>query len=267
MRVPEIRLRPRTGGRRSTAGAAAVVLSGLFLGAGPAIGSGAGAFVPPRGCESFATIQNRACSVSVLWRCDVAPDGDFWEANFSPEGLESIVSYDGEYQWLDAAYSWDSSREEFTPPAADRISRFDLLETGIDTFDFTMRRVTPDRRYDIRVVGADMLTGATATIDGYTLDEVRTRLEIIDEQGTVEYASKGTQYYSRELGLFFYGSEEVLGPDGDVSTYDDKPADIILPGEPGFGDIQPLYGCDLQDAAFTPPAPIAAQKETHDDQL
>lgn len=266
MRVTETRLRGPARGWQSATGAAVLVSALLGL-AQPAAGAGAGKFVPPSGCESFATIQNRACSVSVMWRCAIAPEGDFWEANFSPEGLESIVSYDGEYQWLDAAYSWDSSREEFTPPAVDRISRGDLLETGIDTFDFTMRRVTPDRRYDIRVVGADMLTGTTATIDGYTLDEVLTRLEIIDDEGVVEYASKGTQYYSRDLGLFFYGAEEVLGPDGDVSTYDDRPADIILPGEPGFGDTEPLYGCDLQDAAFTPAAPGPAQKETLDDQI
>ncbi|MEZ5721051.1 MAG: hypothetical protein R3D59_04860 [Paracoccaceae bacterium] len=221
MRVTETRLcvAPRGLAERHRA---AELVSALLEAMQPAACAGAGKFVPPSGCESFATIQNRACSVSVMWRCAVAPEGDFWGGEFlSPEGLESIVGYDREHQWLDAAYSWDSLRE-FAPPAVDRISRGDLLETGIDTFDFTMRRVTPDRRYDIRVVGADMLTGTTATIDGYTLDEVLTRLEIIDDEGVVEYASKGTQYYSRDLGLFFYGAEEVLGPDGDVSTYDDK---------------------------------------------
>ena len=48
------------------------------------------------------------------------------------------------------------------------------------------------------------------------------------------------------------GISTLTGPEGDVSTYDDRPADIILPGEPGFGDTEPLYGCNLQDAAFTP---------------
>ena len=266
MRATETRPCSSAGiGRAAIGGAAAALWAfGPVL---PAHAVGAGGFVPPSGCESFATVQNRACSVSVMWRCEVAPEGDFWEANFSFEGLESIVAYDRDYQWLDAAYSWDSSREAFAPPAVDPISRGDLLETGIDTFDFTMHRVTPDRRYDIRVVGADMLTGITATIDGYMLDEVKTRLEIIDADGVVEYASKGTQYYSRDLGLFFYGPEEVTGPEGDVSTYDDRPADIILPGEPGFGDTEPLYGCNLQDAAFTPAAPGPAQKEMTDDQL
>lgn len=254
MHAPDTRLRLRAGGKWSAldaavAGAAAWILATL------AVPEAAAGFTPPSGCESFATVQNRACTVSVLWRCDAAPEGDFWQATFSPDGLDSVVGYDHEYQWLDAAYSWDSSREEFSPPAIDPISRAELISTGIDTFDFTMRRVTPDRRYDIHVVGADMLTGATATIDGFTLDEVKTRLEIIDDEGTVEYASQGFQYYSRDLGLFFLGAEKVAGPDGTVDSWDDRPADIILPGEPGFGATEPLYGCNLQDAAFTPAAP------------
>jgi len=266
MRVSDIRLRPHAGGRQSASGVTTVGLA-VALTVASVLPTVALDFTPPAGCQSFATIQNRACSVSVLWRCDVAPEGDFWEASFSPEGLESIVSYDSEYQWLDAAYFWDSSREKFSPPAVDRISRENLLSTGIDTFDFTMRRDTPERRYNIRVVGADMLTGETALIDGYTLDEVKTRLEIIDDEGTVEYASQGTQYYSRDLGLFFLGGEEVFDAEGETSTWEDKPADIILPGEPGFGETEPLYGCDLQDAAFTPAAPFLAQKEMTDDQL
>ena len=248
MRLYGVRMQPRRRARGASRSAPAAVLSAaLFVAAAIVEPASASGFTPPAGCESFVTIQSRACSVSVVWRCDLAPEGDFWEANFSSDGLESIVSYDRDYQWLDAAYSWDQSREEFTPPANDPISRDDLLATGLDTFDFTMRRVTPDRRYDIRVIGADQLTGVTATIDGYELDEVKTRLEIIDDEGVVEYASEGTQYYSRDLGLFFLGAEEVSGPDGETSTYDDRPADIILPGEPGFGATRPLYGCNLQD--------------------
>lgn len=264
MRARDRKLRPRTTGRQRAPGPVAVAALIVSVLAPPA---GAAGFTPPSGCESFATVQNQACTVSVLWRCDVAPEGDFWEASFSPDGLESVVSYDSEYQWLDAAYFWDSSREQFSAPAADPISRAELLRTGTDTFDFTMRRITPDRKYDIRVVGADMLTGATTMIDGFALDEVKTRLEIIDDKGRVEYASQGIQYYSRDLGLFFVGAEEVAGPDGAVDTWDDGPADVILPGEPGFGDVEPLYGCNLQDAALTPAAPLPAQKETNDDQL
>lgn len=224
-------------------------------------------FTAPIGCETVLTIQNRGCTASLVWRCEPEANGTLWEANFSAEGLSSIVSYDANYQWLDAAYTWDSSREEFAPPASDPISLENLLVTGVDTYDFTMRRATPDRSYDIRVTGADMLTGDKVTIDGFEMDEVKTRLEIIDDTGATEYASQGIQYFSRELGLFFLGPEQVFEEDGTANEYDDSPVDIILPGEPGFGGTKPLYDCDMQDAAFTPGAPISAQKETTDDAL
>lgn len=227
----------------------------------------AGDFAPPRGCETVLTVQNRACSVELVWRCEVAPEGNFWSATFLGDGLASVVNYDREYQWLDAVYTWDHSREVFTPPAADPISLSTLFDAGIDTFDFTVRRSEPDRSYDLRVVGADILTGETVTIDGFELEAVRTRIEMTADDGTVEYRASGVQYVSREFGLFFLGTEEVEEADGAVSAYDERPVDIILPGEPGFGDTTPLYDCNQQDAAFAPIAPIVAQKETDDDQV
>ena len=226
-----------------------------------ATAAGAADFTTPAGCEAFMSVQDRGCTVSLLWRCEAGRAGGVWEASFSLEGLDSIVSYDDDYQWLDAAYSWDGSREKFAPPASDPISVTELLETGLDTFDFNMHRATPDRRYDIRVTGADRLTGETVTIDGFEMDEAQTQLEIVDDEGTTDYAPKGTQFYSRELGMFFLGPEEVVGADGVPGLYDDRPVDIILPGEPGFGSTMPLYDCRLQDAAapaLSLPAPEAA---------
>ena len=65
MRVTETRLRGPARGWQSATGAAVLVSALLGL-AQPAAGAGAGKFVPPSGCESFATIQNRACSVTLV---------------------------------------------------------------------------------------------------------------------------------------------------------------------------------------------------------
>jgi hypothetical protein len=226
--------------------------------------AGAGDFALPEGCEAFLTIQSKGCNVSVLWRCDVSPAGDFTEASFGPDGLETLVSYAASYQWLDTIYTWDSSREEYLPPAADPIDMATLIDTGIDTYDFAMRRFQPDLSYDIRVTGADELTGQTTEIDGYTLELVHTRLEIVAEDGTVEYKAEGTQYFSRALGQFFLGPETVFDTDGNATDYDSGPLDIILPGEPGFGSSTPLYECTRQDAALS--APRSAGDEHLSDQ-
>lgn len=241
-----ITARPAKRGRQ---GARRAPLALAFAGSA-ALASGAAAFDLPEGCEAFLTVQSKGCSVSVLWRCEGSPKGDFSEASFGPDGLESLVNYGADYQWLDTLYTWDSSSEALLPPAADPIELTGLIETGVDTYDFTMRRSEPGKRYDIRVTGADELTGRTTKVDGYTLDIVRTRLEITDEDGAVEYRSEGFQYFSRELGQFFLGAETVYGEDGAPSDYDSSPVDIILPGEPGFGSTTPLYECQQLDAAL-----------------
>lgn len=224
-------------------------------------------FSPPKGCETFLTVQSRECSVSLLWRCEGGDGGPIWEADFSQDGLQSVVSYSSGYQWLDAVYMWDSSREEFVPPAIDPIDLDTLIATGIDTYDFTMRRSEPQGTRDLRMVGADQLTGRSVTIDGHALEAVATELRILREDGSVEYQSRGVQYLSHDLGLFFLGRETVTGSDGVATDYDGTPVDIIRPGEPGFGASVPLYDCNPQDAGFVPTAPIHGQEETTDDRI
>lgn len=216
----------------------------------------AGGFAVPKGCTPFLTVQNKGCASSLLWRCDGDRDGDFTAASFGPDGLESVMRYSDSYQWLDSVYTWDKSREVFVPPATDPIDRFALLDTGIDTYDFIMRRSEPGRQYDIHITGADVLQGATTVIDGYTVEILDTRLEIVAEDGTTEYKSQGTQYYSRELGQFFLGHDTVFDENGKPQEYDNTPVNIIMPGEPGFAETTPLYECNLQDAAFTLAAPV-----------
>lgn len=252
--------RPRFGARGWLAPAIAL------LAASPAAAAG---FDLPDGCDPFLTVQSRGCSVSLLWRCDVASEGDFAEASFGPDGLEALVSYSSSYQWLESIYTWNRSREEYLPPAADPIDVASLLDTGIDTYDFTMRRSEPEASYDIRVTGADTLTGETTEIDGFTVDEVATRLEIIGEDGEPEYRSQGIQYFSRDLGHFFLGRETVYDENGQATDYDSTPLDIIRPGEAGFGATTPLYECTMQDAALTAPNVPApddlSATETHHD--
>ncbi len=254
-----IAYRPRFGRKQALGPALALLI------ATPAVAE----FSLPDGCTAFLTVQSKGCSVSLLWRCEPAADGGFSEASFGPDGLESLVNYSAGYQWLDSIYTWNSAHEAYLPPARDPIDVTTLLATGIDTYDFTMHRTEPDNSYDIRVTGADMLTGETAEIDGFALDLVRTRLEIIGEDGKSEYRSQGVQYYSRALGHFFLGAETVFGETGAAADYDSTPIDIIQPGEAGFGATTPLYECTRQDAALSAPvlpapAYLPARETDHD---
>jgi len=199
-------------------------------------------FTPPEGCNAILTVQSKACGSSLFWQCDISPEGDIWEASFGAEGLQSIVSYDRDYQWLDGTFMWDSSYEELAGESEDPISMDDLLAAGEDTFSFRVRRVEPSGVKYLQVVGSDRLTGKEIVIDGTRLLLTRTDYQYLNEDGTVDYQMRGQQYVSPERRMFFSGTNEVT-ENGNLTVYDYAPVEFITPGEPGFGVTTPKYEC------------------------
>lgn len=206
---------------------------------------------PPEGCEAFVTVQMQGCQTSLLWRCDMAPKGDIWDASFGLDGLESIINYDGEFQWIAAEYMWDGSREELIEPSEDAISMSELLDTGIDTFAFLLTRTArAEGRSQLRVIGADQLTGEEVEIDGVRLLPTNTEYRIFAEDGSQTYHVRSRQYVSPEMGVFFLGLDRVI-EGSETREFDNSPVDFIFPGEPGFGNTTPLYGCEWKKAGFS----------------
>ena len=203
---------------------------------------------PPEGCEAVLTVQSRECTVTNLFTCE--GDTSIWEATYSADGFDMLAQYSPDYIWLDIAYPWENSRETFLEPAEDAPSMDELATSGVDTFRYTIHRVAPDEDRLLTVIGADRLTGRTEVIDGVTLAVVDAEIQIIDDTGAVEYASKGTQYLDTERGFFFAGVDTVTEPDGGETVYNSTPVDFILPGEPGFGDIVPTQDCATQEIRY-----------------
>ncbi len=202
-------------------------------------------FIAPDGCQTFLSLQSNGCQTYVFWRCAAAPAGEFWEATFAADGLASVVHYDREYQWLDAEYFWDQSREVLDNPGNDPISLRDLLDNGRDTFAFSLIRHEPDQSYVQYVAGHDELTGNEVTIDGVKLLESSAHVTITNEAGETEYESQNLQLLSREMGLLFFAKDSVTFEDGTTEEFDNTPVDFLYPGEPGFAEMTPLYQCEL----------------------
>lgn len=214
--------------------------------------AGAAPFAAPAGCETFLTVQMANCTTTVLWRCGVAPAGDVWEAAFNGDGLQSVINYDRDYQWIDANYLWDGAREKLVEPADDPISLDALLALGVDTFAFSLERSAPgEARRRLRVIGADELTGEEAVIDGVRLLLTRSEYRIMNQAGEVEYHSRGTQYLSPDMRLFFLNRDTVIAG-GAETEYESPPVDFIFPGEPGFAGTTPVYGCSGPRKAQAP---------------
>lgn len=215
----------------------------LALVAGPAL---AGTFTPPEGCTAYLTIQQRGCVVSHFYTCEKDPKGNQWRADFGYQGqfYESMI--DSETQWVES-YEVDPTgaspriKETLDPNPRDPANFTELVETGLDSFDFNLTKESGEKT---RVTGFDKLTGTSVVIDGITLKQSEYEYTQTDPDGQVLRHSKGSEFISEEWRMFLSGTSEWENEDGTWTIINGAPITFINPGEPGFGNTKPLFECD-----------------------
>ena len=209
----------------------------------------AASFAPPAGCESFLTVQETGCEVSVYYRCAAEPDGHQWRVDFGINGRTYEALIDKETRWLKAYSPMTGVAKAIQPDEPDPASFSGLVATGYDSMEFSQldtQGVTHHYK------GFDRLTGETVVIDGRTLK--RTAFEIIERDGEGNLVRKvtGNEYISEEFGRFFGGRAMVEEWTGESYPADSTPIDFILPGEPGFASTIPLYQCNEMMSGLFP---------------
>ena len=115
------------------------------------------------------------------------------------------------------------------------------MSTGRDDFAFDLTR---DDGNDTSVSGYDKLSGETFVIDGIQLQGTAFEFTEVDRDGNVTRRSRGNEYISEDMRLFFAGPSEWDPGDGNFLPMDGSPLQFIFPGEPGFAATQPLFECD-----------------------
>lgn len=205
--------------------------------------AGARTWSAPESCEIFMTVQAKGCRVSNYYTCTADQKGDQWRADFDQEGLFFRSRINSETEWVESISEGDGAGtvQMLAPNAADPASFSELISTGIDTFEFSLTRNTG---FDTTVTGFDRLTGRSVTIDGVVLEETEFEASEIDADGAQVRRSRGNEYISREMRLFFSGPGQSDLGDGQWLPIDGSPIDFIFPGEPGFASPRPLYDCD-----------------------
>jgi hypothetical protein len=225
----------------------------MMFAAAPATGF-AGSFTPPKGCTAWLTVQARACRVSQYYKCAQDVPGDQWRADYDQEGLFFMSRVDREGQWVESIEMDPRVTQTLDPNPEDPASFSELLD-GVDTFAFNLSR---DNGESSRVRGFDRLTGRTVVIDGITLQETEFNFEENFADGSARRASRGNEYVHPEWRLFFAGPTQWNGGEGDVPM-DGSPLQFIFPGEPGFGNTQPLFECDVTVSRNGPEASTRVQ--------
>ena len=201
-------------------------------------------FEVPEGCAGKLTVQHKGCVVVNVWTCEAGEPGDQWLALIGQGGLFSVQRVDDEFQWIESFKV--TGNESLEMPAPDPSSLTELLETQVDTWDFTIQTAEgPERN-----VGYDTLTGETVVIDGEELLLTEYQGRTLDGDGREIEASDGRQYVSAKHRLFFLGQSWDKGAASEVT--DLSPVEFVYPDEPGFFTAQPKYECNVIESGYRP---------------
>lgn len=207
----------------------------------PAIVS-AQSFGVPEGCTGVLTVQHKSCMMINVWQCDADAKGDKWIALIGEGGVFSIQRVDPEFQWLETYKT--SGSETLMLPAPDPSSMTELIENGLDTYEFTIAKDSGNET----TVGFDTLTGEEVVIDGEPLLRTEFGGSTLDADGTEIEKSAGRQYISTKHRLFFFG--EAWDADSPDEIQDSSPVEFIYPGEDGFFAEHPKFECGVVESSY-----------------
>ena len=221
-----------------------LVLATILL---PGAALAQGQFALPQGCEGYLTVQMTSCTVSHHFTCAADAPGLQRRVDLAEDGVTYFGAIDAETQWIESTHLRSGHSERLEASPADPASLTELLETGVDNYDFL---TLSDEVGQTRYVGGDSLTGRQITIDGVTLDQTRYSIRAIGPDGNELWASEGFEYVSREWRMFLSG-ESVVTVTGETFETDDTPVEFIFPGEPGFLSSSPKHGCGATMSMLT----------------
>lgn len=212
----------------------------LICFAGPAAAQ-TSTFSLPTGCDAYLTVQSESCSVQHHFTCEGDPAGHQRRVSLDEQGITFLGEIDRETQWISSNHMMSNHSEQLESNPAEPASLSDLMESGVDDFDF---RTTSAEIGETRYVGQDTLTGRVVTIDGVTLDETSYDITAYDPAGNEVWSAQGNEFISRDWRMFFSGTGTVTTSEG---SYDrsDRPVEFIFPGETGFLSSQPKHGCGV----------------------
>lgn len=212
-----------------------------------------GLFTPPEGCETYLTVQSRSCNVTNHFTCPQIDPDHKYRTDFGEAGAYFTSRIDGDAQWITSGPSDAPTRTRTVDPITDPGSVSELIETGIDSFDFHQQSDDEGRT---RVTGFDRILDEVE-IDGEPLYRTEFEMTRRDASGRIIEQVRGREYVSARHKRFFSGfATDVTEDARETNPRDRSPVEFIYPGDPGFRGTYPRYDCDLMSAL--PLSPEAA---------
>lgn len=204
-------------------------------------------FELPAGCEGYLTVQQLGCVVSNHYTCEQDDEGDQWRIDFTARGAVYAARINFETEWVESL-SLGSGERRGLESAPDPANFTELMQTGVDTYDFTTITDGGERR---RWQGSDRLRGTVQEIDNVTLEVMDFESRATNpDTGEELFVGVGINYVSEEWRLFLPGPQTTFFPDGEQVERDNSPVEFIFPGEPGFFSTTPIYECGSNEVRY-----------------
>ncbi len=189
------------------------------------------------GCTTLAVIQSQSCLVRRVVVCDNFPDDVTAVASYGPDGPTGMAIFNFDGRTLETNTGRGTPKVKLGEQA-DPLSLRVVLAKGVDSFDYQMVHETAG----IAQISGQLTTaGETVMIDGRSLQVLASNQSTITPAG--ETQTVAIRYlYDADLHLMFTDTVSDLTT-GEVRITR-TPVDFILPGEAGFEDYVPQFGCE-----------------------
>jgi hypothetical protein len=196
-------------------------------------------FVRPETCTLVATIQTDSCEVENDYTCPTENGPINRTESFDEAGLTSVSIEDLLIGQVTTSFVWDDGS-------------FRLQYSGDKDIDIVRNGTGASSAVgEVKMFGLwRPISGSdTSTYSGETMELAGVSFHRIESMATLrlpypvpEIIGREVRAYNEDLDLSVSIEREYL--EGASSALNSKLAQLSLPGQPGFGDEFPRYGCD-----------------------
>ena len=188
-------------------------------------------------CTDLAVIQSQSCLVRRVFVCDNFPDDVTAVGSYGPDGPTGTGIFNSDGRTLETSGGPGTPKVKLGEQA-DPLSLRVALANGVDSFDYQMVHETAGIA---QISGQISTSGEMVTIDGRSLQVLTSNPTTANPAG--ETQTVAIRYlYDPDLRLMFTDSVS------DATTGEIRitrtPVDFIWPGETGFEDYVPQFGCE-----------------------
>ena len=203
-------------------------------------------------CVGLMTIQKRGCEVETIYRCPMDSGEVFRSETYTADGLDGIELTDMNYDpmiFTDATGEFKATTQK---PETWSTHPDDAVRTGKGEFHQVGQLEIFGITKPVRMDGTIVHNPVAFVLDGISFRhfEVSSQAQLPYPMPTIIGTSQ--VYYDPISGALFEGASEVELLSDEENKIPTVPAQIILPGQTGFGSPSPSFDCEQLSALTTP---------------